>query len=190
MRVEITEQDILNLIDDICGRLNNTMAMACRQAVTVWDKLNILSFAVNIYKDNTTLDKETEASKRQIHTLQSKIEYLKKRAIGLEEENKTLQNSNFELKRELCTKSETIEEYLKKIESLNRIVLKLKKDMEPRTLSKNKHAYKKDVNPAEVFADVKCGMSITKAAKKYNVSRETIRKRCKEWEKELYGNAR
>lgn len=190
MNVEITEQDVLNFIDDICGMLDSTTAVVCRRAVTARDKLNVLNFAVNTYRDSYARDRKKEELERRICALQLSEKNLKQYAVELEKENKELKNANYELEKELCTQSETIEEHLKKIETLNRIVSRLEKRLEPRTLSKNKHAYKKDVNPADVFWDIKCGMTVTKAAEKYNVSRETIRKRYKEWEKELYGGTR
>ncbi|MCM1525730.1 MAG: hypothetical protein NC091_00630 [Bacteroides sp.] len=55
----------------------------------------------------------------------------------------------------------------------------------PKTKQGNKNAYKRDIDSIQIYNDIKQGMSISEAARKYQVSRETVRKRYKEAEHKL-----
>lgn len=177
--LELTEKDICKWIDSICDKLDGgILEKAYKADDTISGKLKILDYIVenNIIKYDRT--KEMEYLNNQIRHLKCELNDIKARAVSLEREKKALEEENCNQQWEIKKQSEIIEEQRRVTEHIQK---ELERHMAPKTMKGNKHAYKKSVDPERVFRDIENGMSKAEAAEKYNVSRETIRNRYKEY---------
>lgn len=176
-KIEITEQDIFNLLDSICYKLDGNLATVCKNSITVWDKLKVIEFIVSNNTGRHDRTKEKEVLEKEVHRMRTELAIAKNHLLKLEEENKTLKDENCKQLLEIHEQSSLIKEQCQNIQKLQQEVAK---HTAPKTMKGNKNAYKSNIDSVQVFMDVDSGMSISKAAEKYHVSRETIRKRCKE----------
>lgn len=176
-KVEITNEDICRMLDSMCHKLNGGLDPIMKNTNSIWNKVQTLNFAVTNYINEHSEAKEAEYLKDRIKSLEKKMAHIQRETIKLEEEKKALIERNRKQSLEISNQLRKIQEHQREIGQLQRILQEYTK---PKTKVGNKNAYKNGVDPEQVYMDIEHGMSKTEAAKKYNVSRDTIRKRYKE----------
>lgn len=191
--METTEKAMCDLIDTICYKLDGgALAQVYKNNTTIGYKLETLNHIVdsNMMKYDRT--KEIESLTKTIDTLRKTVSGSQESAVKLEEENKTLKEEINAQYGKIKEQSQTIEEQQRKIlgqqQKITQLQQQLAKHTAPKTKAGNKNAYKSGADPEQVFMDIELGMSITKAADKYHVSRETIRKRYEEGKQRIESN--
>lgn len=169
---QVEMMEICRRIDNVCFKLDEGMARTSKASEAIWGKLQVLEFIV----DNTAFN----SARKKINQLEAKIKSLERKLAGMEdngnkfkEENIALKEENKALKKENGEQSQTISEQLWKIVFL---------EEEKTKREKRWNAYKDDVLSEDIYRDIQSGMSITKVAEKYGVSRGTVRNRRKEYE--------
>lgn len=184
MEYEVTEKDILNLLDSICYRLDKGSARLCTNCEDVWSKVKALSFILDQLKDKEDYEEEICKLQNQLrHCRQEKesimeklfdcdkeMQKLKEESDYNRKQHEEIEKAAYSLERKILEQARTIRNLQKALESYTTRGAK----------QGNQNAYKGNIDSQQVFLDIESGMSITKAAKKYNVCRETIRKRYKE----------
>ena len=138
---------------------------------------NNIFLKANTLKDIMGLPWETDYYEKRVEQLETEVGYLKKQ---LEEKEK----------KNICQHAlERISEM--QYEEIECLRSELHQYKYPDKKDKRKNAYKATANPVQIYRDIANGMSKTEAAKKYGVSRNTIRKRYEEGreiiENEIHG---
>ena len=105
------------------------------------------------------------------------MQKLKEESDYNRKQHEEIEKAAYSLERKILEQARTIRNLQKALESYTTRGAK----------QGNQNAYKSNIDSQQVFLDIESGMSITKAAKKYNVCRETIRKRYKEGAKMFKG---
>lgn len=127
------------------------------------DNIYLKAFQLNIIVD---LPWEIDSYEKMVEQLQREVDYLKKQLEEKEKES----IEQYKMKRRIELQRCEIEQ----LESeLHQYKNQGKKD-------KGKNAYKETADPVQIYQDIANGMSKTEVARKYSVSRNTVRKRYEE----------
>ena len=164
------------LLNEVCEKLYKRVNP---QTAMAYDWMFRDMYGDNVYMKayalNQIMDAEwdTDIYKENMKNMKKEIQSLKEQLVAKEEEilaQGSLRETIAEQKREIEWFQSLLEVYKPPV----------KKD-------RRKNAYKDEVDPVRIYRDIESGMSKTAAAKKYNVSRATIRARYEEGKQRIEG---